>query len=118
MKILYGVVGEGMGHAVRSRVVLDHLAERGHTLKILVSGRAHAFLSKHFEDVVEISGLEMLYEDNALDRDATAFKILSEAPSNALDNMDVYVRDVRGFDADAVISDFESFAYFYAKAHG
>ncbi len=26
MRILYGVVGEGMGHAIRSRVVLDALA--------------------------------------------------------------------------------------------
>jgi len=25
MRILYGVVGEGMGHAMRSRVILDHL---------------------------------------------------------------------------------------------
>ena len=118
MKILYGVVGEGMGHAVRSRVVLEHLVARGHTLKIVVSGRAHGFLSKHFDDVVEISGLPLLYEDNAVDRDATAFKILSEAPAYALDNMDAYVREVRNFEADAVISDFESFAYFYAKAHG
>jgi len=30
MKILYGVVGEGMGHAIRSRVVLDHLLATGH----------------------------------------------------------------------------------------
>lgn len=118
MKILYGVVGEGMGHAVRSRVVLEHLAARGHTLKIVVSGRAHAFLSKHFEYVVEISGLALLYEDNAVDRDKTAMKILTEGAGYALDNVDAYVREVRNFDADAVISDFESFAYFYAKAHG
>ena len=118
MKILYGVVGEGMGHAVRSRVVLEHLAGRGHTLKVVVSGRAHAFLSKHFDDVVEISGLPLLYEDNAVDRDGTALKILSSSPAYALDNMDAYMREVRSFEADAVVSDFESFAYFYAKAHG
>ncbi len=118
MKILYGVVGEGMGHAVRSRVVLEHLESRGHRVKIVVSGRAHAFLSKHFADVVEISGLPLLYEDNAVDRDATALKILSEGAGYALDNVDAWVRAVRGFDADAVISDFDSFAYFYAKANG
>ena len=27
MKILYGVVGEGMGHAMRSRVILEHLVK-------------------------------------------------------------------------------------------
>ena len=29
MKILYGVVGEGMGHAMRSRVILEHLRRAG-----------------------------------------------------------------------------------------
>ena len=28
MKILYGVTGEGMGHATRSKVILSHLAPR------------------------------------------------------------------------------------------
>jgi uncharacterized protein (TIGR00661 family) len=118
VKILYGVVGEGMGHAVRSRVVIEHLEARGHRVKIVVSGRAYAFLAKHFADVVEISGLALRYEENAVDRDATALKILIEGPGYALDNVDAWMRDVRGFDADAVISDFDSFAYVYAKAHG
>ena len=54
MKILYGVVGEGMGHATRSKVTCEHLVESGHQVKIVVSGRAHAFLAKSFRDVVEI----------------------------------------------------------------
>ena len=40
MRILYGVVGEGMGHAMRSRVVLEHLFGQGHEVEIMVSGRA------------------------------------------------------------------------------
>ncbi len=48
MKILYGVVGEGMGHAMRSRVVLEHLVAQGHELEIMASGRATDFLSKRF----------------------------------------------------------------------
>ena len=38
MKILYGVVGEGMGHAMRSRVVLEHLVAQGHEVEIMASG--------------------------------------------------------------------------------
>ena len=41
MNILYGVVGEGMGHATRSRVVIEHLRTKGHQVKVVVSGRAH-----------------------------------------------------------------------------
>jgi hypothetical protein len=44
MRILYGVVGEGMDHATRSRVILEHLLSQGHEQRIVVSGRAHAFL--------------------------------------------------------------------------
>ena len=44
MKLLYGVVGEGMGHATRSRVVIEHLLAAGHELLVVVSGRAHAYL--------------------------------------------------------------------------
>jgi len=57
MKILYGVPGEGMGHATRSRVILDHLATRRHQVKIVVSGRADGYLKKLFPDVEEIRGL-------------------------------------------------------------
>ena len=57
MKILYGVVGEGMGHATRSVVILRQLVAH-HEVEIVVSGRAHAFLQKAFPDlkVHEIAG--------------------------------------------------------------
>ena len=35
MRVLYGVVGEGMGHAIRSRVVLEHLFAQGHEVEIM-----------------------------------------------------------------------------------
>ena len=59
MRVLYGVVGEGMGHATRSRVVLQHLVESGHEVEIMTSGRAKDFLAKHFEGVNRIHGLQL-----------------------------------------------------------
>jgi UDP:flavonoid glycosyltransferase YjiC (YdhE family) len=35
MKILYGVVGEGMGHAIRSQVVIKKLLDNGHDIQIM-----------------------------------------------------------------------------------
>ena len=64
MKILYGVVGEGMGHAMRSRVVLEHLVAQNHDVEIMASGRAVDFLAKRFEGVNRIHGLHMIYEEN------------------------------------------------------
>ena len=39
MRVLYGVNGEGMGHATRSRVVIDDLLER-HDVRVMASQAA------------------------------------------------------------------------------
>jgi uncharacterized protein (TIGR00661 family) len=117
MRILYGVVGEGMGHATRSKVVCEHLAARGHQVKIVVSGRAHAFLAKSFPDVVEIRGLTIRYVDNRLDRDGTIARNFLAAPAILATNVGAYFDKVARFKPDAVISDFDSFAYLFAKRH-
>ena len=77
MKILYGVTGEGMGHAIRSRVVLEHLVANEHDVEIIASGRAVDFLTKRFEDVNRIHGLHMIYEDNEVQRAKTLWSNLT-----------------------------------------
>lgn len=117
MRILYGVVGEGMGHATRSSVILRHLVAH-HEVQIVVSGRAHAFLRKSFPllEVHEIAGLNMIYEDNAVQRRRTALDFLKKLPGFA-ENFETFTRIGEGFRPELVISDFESFAYLYAKQH-
>ena len=116
MRILYGVVGEGMGHATRSRVVIEHLLASGHEVHVLVSGRAHAMLSKHFNGVHRVHGWHLVYEDNVVKKGKTAWSnlvdLLREAPilANAYRQLD-------DFRPEAVISDFESWSYVYAKSH-
>ena len=69
MRILYGVVGEGMGHAMRSRVILEHLLAQGHEIEIMASQRAVDFLNKRFgdqADVHRIRRLHIVYEDNRM----------------------------------------------------
>jgi uncharacterized protein (TIGR00661 family) len=121
MRILYGVVGEGMGHATRSKVTCEHLVERGHEVKIVVSGRAHGFLQKSFKgvaDVVEIKGLTIRYVDNRMDRDGTLARNLVAAPGIISGNVAAYYDKVVGFEPDVVITDFDSFAYLFGKRHG
>jgi uncharacterized protein (TIGR00661 family) len=118
MRILYGVTGEGMGHATRSKVTCEHLVATGHEVKIVVSGRAHAFLSKTFSDVVEIKGLTIKYVDNRMDRDGTLTRNVLAAPGMLIANVNAYFDKVAPFTPDAVITDFDSFAYLFAKRHG
>jgi uncharacterized protein (TIGR00661 family) len=117
MKILYGVVGEGMGHAMRSRVVLEHLVAQGHELEIMASGRATDFLAKHFTGVNRIHGLHMIYEENRVRRGKTLWSNVLTGATGTPKNIAAYFELIRDFTPDLVISDFESWTYLYAKMH-
>jgi uncharacterized protein (TIGR00661 family) len=122
MRVLYGVVGEGMGHATRSRVILEHLLSAGHDVRVIVSGRAHKFLSERFKDrkniaIDEIEGLNLRFEGNDLDVSESVLSNLDKAPQALSKNIAVMGRILEGFGPRVVISDFESTAYFYGRIH-
>ena len=117
MKVLYGVTGEGMGHAMRSRVVLEHLIGAGHTLEIIASGRAAEFLSKRFADVSTIHGLHMILEENRVRRGKTLWSNVLKGVLGVPGNIAAYFEQVDRLEPDVVISDFESWTYLYGKTH-
>lgn len=119
MRILYGVVGEGMGHATRSKVVLTHLASKGHQVEIVVSGRAHAYLTRHFPKVHEIAGLRITYKGNEVKRRATFRNFLEDIAVNRgwSENLHVLGEVHEKFDPEVVVSDFESAAYLYGERY-
>lgn len=127
MRVLYGVVGEGMGHATRSRVVIEHLLGRGHHVHVVVSGKAHEFLHRLLDphpraEVTEIAGLRLVQttEDGVgtIDKSASLWANLAAAPRSLAENLRAYADTAGGFGPDVVVSDFESWAYTYAVAHG
>ncbi len=122
MRILYGVPGEGMGHAMRSRVVLDWLTRR-HEVQVVVSGRAYEYLRARESDrlgVKRIWGLSIVYEDNEVRRLKTFLRNVKGAvveggwPRNVAAYFDLAAR----FRPEVVVSDFESWSHLYAKVHG
>jgi uncharacterized protein (TIGR00661 family) len=118
MNILYGIPGEGMGHATRSKVVIDHLLSRGHSVIAVSSGRAFQYLNKVFPGkVVEIKGFYFAYKNGVVSKSATFLSNLKAGPRNLIHNTSKKLQIERSFKADVVISDFESFSYFFAKAH-
>jgi uncharacterized protein (TIGR00661 family) len=117
MKILYGVVGEGMGHAMRSRVVLEHLVAQNHDVEIMASGRAVDFLAKRFEGVNRIHGLHMIYEENRVRPMKTLWSNVLTGATGLPKNIAAYFELIAGFKPQAVIADFESWTYLYGKTH-
>ncbi len=123
MRILYGVVGEGMGHATRSRVVIEQLLRRGHEVRVVVSGRAHRFLRERLRNyprasLEEIQGFRLVYHNNRLDKSGSLLSQLRDAPHDLTQNLRVYRKVAEeGMQPELVISDFESWAAFYAVNH-
>lgn len=118
MKILYGVVGEGMGHAMRSRVVLDHLLGEGHEVEIIASSRAVDYLSRFFSDVHRIHGFHIVYEENRVRMGRTFWSNVLAGNEALPEQIEAYFDLVGDFDPEVVVSDFESWTYLFGKLHG
>jgi uncharacterized protein (TIGR00661 family) len=122
VRLLYGVVGDGMGHATRSRVVMEHLLARGHELRVVASDRAFGFLRDVFGGndrvaVHEIHGLRFTYRGAGVDRSETLKRTVKEIPAALRKNVRVHRDLTAEFKPELVFSDFESWAYVYARFH-
>lgn len=117
MRILYGVTGEGMGHAMRSRVVLTHLLSEGHEVEIVASNRAADYLSERFGSTTKISGLHMVLEENRIVRGKTLWSNILASAEGVPKNVTAYFEMIDRFEPEVVISDFESWSYLYGKNH-
>jgi uncharacterized protein (TIGR00661 family) len=121
MRILYGVVGEGMGHAIRSRVILDELVKQ-HDVQVVVSGRAHDYLAQRAGEhlrVKRIWGLTIVTEDNEVRNFSTLLENLKGAAFGGWPkNVKAYFELAESLRPQVVISDFESFSYLYAVNRG
>jgi uncharacterized protein (TIGR00661 family) len=117
MRILYGAVGEGLGHAMRSRVVAEHLISEGHEVKMAASGQALPYFQEYLPDVQEIWGLSFVLEHGQV----KAWKTLSANVRGSLRGVPEDWRHgvelARTFAPELVITDFDGFTYLYAKAH-
>jgi uncharacterized protein (TIGR00661 family) len=116
MRILYGVTGEGMGHATRSSVILEHLTKE-HDVHIVVSGRARDYLAQRFANVHKIWGLTIQYEGNSVKKLGTLLENLKGAVKGFPENIKAYFDLVDEFRPEVVVSDFESFSYLYGANH-
>jgi len=116
MNILYGVPGEGLGHATRSKVVIAYLLAQGHQVCVVSSSRAYHMLAAAFPGRVhEIRGFHLAYRGLAVSKARTAVLTLRTAPADLRLNFAKYRELLCDFEPDLIISDFESFSYLFAK---
>jgi uncharacterized protein (TIGR00661 family) len=117
MRILYGVVGEGMGHAMRSRVLIEHLLKEGHEVEIMASSRAEQYLNTRFQNVHKIHGFHIISEENRVRRGKTVLSNILKGAQGIPRQLKAYFQLTEDFAPETVISDFESWSWLYGESH-
>jgi uncharacterized protein (TIGR00661 family) len=108
-----------MGHAMRSRVVLDALSN-SHEIQVVVSGRAHDYLAKRASEVLSVKkiwGYTLAYKDNEVQKWRTVVQNLKGALSGLPNNIRAYFEMSEEFNPEVVISDFETWSYLFSLRH-
>jgi uncharacterized protein (TIGR00661 family) len=114
MRVLYGVNGEGMGHATRSQVVIEHLLER-HEVRVDASGAAFRYLSPLLPAVDEVLGPSFVLEQGEIRRWATVRRNLAAGASGTPEVIRGWVELMRGWRPDVVVTDFEPLSAAWAR---
>ncbi|MCZ3366900.1 MJ1255/VC2487 family glycosyltransferase [Methanobacterium veterum] len=116
-KILYSVCGEGMGHAIRSSVMIKHLLKENDVV-IFAGGRAFKYLSEKFDDVYYIEGPNTVYSGNNAQYKSTFFSVVKDLPKSLKFNIKLLYNIARAFKPDIIVSDFEAFSNILSKLLG
>ena len=114
VKILYGVNGEGLGHASRSRILINYL-KKNHEIKVVAGGKAYKFLSENFDFVTKIESARMWYKNNRARVTYSVlqnlYKLIVKGPSSYL----TVKKIIKNFKPDVIITDSEPVSHFAAK---
>jgi len=113
-RILYGLCSVGLGHAIRSRTILEHLSKK-HELFIVASGDSFAYLSNYFKNIHEIEGLQLAFRSNKTLTIKTILKNLKKINPRTASRLKNVYKKIEEFNPDLVISDWEPFTSYTAK---
>ena len=117
MRILYGVNGEGLGHATRSQVVIENLLGRGDDVRIMASGAAFKYLSGQLGEVKEIFGPSFAMEDGEIRRWASVTYTMKMAREKIPSSVRNWTDAIAEWRPDVVVTDFEPLSGIYARTH-
>ena len=112
--IFYCVCGEGMGHAIRSGVILERLTKI-YDVYIFSGNRAYTYLNSKFDNVYEIGVYNTVYEDNVVNDIATFTKCMKESPSNIKKAYDTIFKLARKLKPGIIVTDFENYCNIVAN---
>ena len=116
MKVLYGVNGEGMGHATRSEVVINSLLAEGHDVQVMASGAAFKYLEPRLGHVNEVFGPSFAMEDGEIQRWHTVTQTMGAARRELPGSVRRWMATVQEWRPEVVVTDFEPLSGIYARS--
>lgn len=116
MKILYGVNGEGMGHATRSEVVIGSLLADGNDVRVMASGAAFRYLEERLGHVNRIFGPSLAMEQGEIRRWASVKSTMAAFAHELPSSVRTWVAAVEEWRPDVVVTDFEPLTATYARS--
>jgi uncharacterized protein (TIGR00661 family) len=115
VRILYGVNGEGLGHATRSEVVIGALLT-GHDVRVMASGAAFRYLHERLGHVNEIFGPSFAMDHGEIRRWASVTHTVAAARRELPASVKHWIAAVDAWRPDVVVTDFEPLTGLYARA--
>lgn len=112
--IFYCVCGEGMGHAIRTGVIVDKIKDK-YEVHIFSSDRAYKYLASKFDNVYEIGGFNTVYINNKVNNRRTFFNALKTNPTNMKIGYENLYKKARQLSPDIIVTDFEIYSSIVSK---
>ncbi len=112
--IFYCICGEGMGHAIRSSVIIDHIKDK-YDIYIFSSDRAYEYLNEKYDNVYKIGGFNTVYINNKVSNTKTLISAIKRNPLNIKAGYEELYKKARKLSPDVIVTDFEIYATMVSK---
>lgn len=112
--VFYCVCGEGMGHAIRTGVIVDKIKD-DYDVYLFSSDRAYEYLNSKFDNVYEIGGFNTVYINNKVNNLKTFANALKRNPTNIKVGYETLYKKARELRPDVIVTDFEIYATMVSK---
>ena len=112
--VFYCVCSEGMGHAIRTGVIVDKIKD-DYDVYLFSSDRAYEYLNSKFDNVYEIGGFNTVYINNKVNNLKTLSNALKRNPTNIKVGYEKLYKKARELRPDVIVTDFEIYATAVSK---
>ena len=112
--VFYCVCGEGMGHAIRTGVIVGKIKE-DYDVYLFSSDRAYEYLKSKFDNVYKIGGFNTVYINNKVNNLKTLASALKRNPANLKEGYETLYKKARDLRPDVIVTDFEIYATMVSK---